>query len=133
MARIALLTMDSAVILRTALAERHQALSRSAAVDMLWGSGMALLKDAGRTFLASDATPKAAERISEDAIRDRYRNISLKLESACIGSAGMTGARAYRDDRYRWEALVRAFATSRALDWIEVDSPSTNHADNPGP
>ena len=94
---------------------------------------MALLQGAGRTFLASDATPKAAQRISEDAIRDRYRIISLKLESACIGSAGMTGATAYRDDRCRWEALVRAYATSMAHDWIEIDSPSTNQVDNPGP
>ena len=131
MARIALLAMDTAAILRTALGERHQGLSRSAAVDMLWGSGMALLEDAGRTFLAADAAPKAAEKVSEDAIRDRYRKISLKLESACIDRAGAAGDLAYRDDRCRWEALVRAFAALMAHDWIEIDPPSADRASYP--
>ena len=124
MARIALLTMDSASLIRAGVGAPHQSLVRSGQLELLWGSGQALLAETASTFLPKDADKR------EDARRDRQQEISrfeaamTRLDTAGISVSTQTGRdREYLKLRDQWVGLTRAFAKSMAYSWNEIEVP----------
>lgn len=123
MARIALLTMDGAALLRTALGAEHRTISRSAAVQMLWGSGLSLLREAGQSFLAkgAEASAEACRDTAAEEQRFSAALARLKGEDIAVVADAREHRRAYIRARGEWFASTRAFAQSMAHSWDEIE------------
>ena len=123
MARIALLAVETAAIFRTALGEEYRSLSNSAAVDMLGGSGETLLSQTGDTFLRKGAADEARRQEDDAEAHRRFTAVCERLGRAGIATvadAGEAGSR-YVDLRSKWVGLTRAFATSMAYSWSDIE------------
>ncbi|OUC53680.1 hypothetical protein CA262_18570 [Sphingobium sp. GW456-12-10-14-TSB1] len=123
MARIALLTMDTATLLRTAFGLQHEALARSGAVQMLWGSGLALLRETGATFLPKRTEVPAQDERSKSDKAARFDAALHRVQAAGIATTSDTaGAFAtYTSLREEWVGLTRAFAMSMGHQWDEIE------------
>ena len=137
MSRIALLTLDTVSLIEAGLGERHRRFARSAAVQMLWGSGIDLLQDTAKTFLPGNA-PRNSTTSDEEEARERYRAAVAKLRSAGIETAEdpAAGEAKYLELRGMWIGLVRAFAELGGYGWDEVaaaGAPSASVWDSKSP
>lgn len=121
MARMAVLVLQPLTLIKCALGRDHRDLACSAAVRMLWGSGIDLLHQSGRSFLKDDASRDTREQ-------DRQQ---LRFALECLREAGIQVAddparveRRYLELRDRWADLARSFAELMGYAWaaIEVDS-----------
>ena len=125
MARVALLTMDTATLARTALGSTHESFSKSGAVEMLWGSGLSLLQETGRTFLASGAEESAASGSERASEARRFEAALPRLEQAGLTVVESDEAsRSYVEQRGAWAPLTKAFAKSMAHQWEEIEPAS---------
>jgi hypothetical protein len=124
MARIALLTLDTVSLVQSALSRRHGTFAKSAAAQMLWGSGMDLLQDTAKTFLPANATDAASSDEEEDVARQRYRRALARLDEAGISTAEdpVAGEERYLELREHWIDLVRAFAELGGYEWREISA-----------
>jgi hypothetical protein len=128
MARIALLTMDTATLLRTALASQHDTIARSGAVQMLWGSGLALLRETGATFLPKRTEKQAREERSESGEAARFEDALQRISTAGISTNTETTSalETYMSLRSEWVGLTRAFAKSMGHQWDEIEPVGKN-------
>lgn len=124
MARIALLTMDTVTLLRTALDSQHDPLARSGAVQMLWGSGLALLNETGDTFLSKRTEKQVREerRKSDEAAHFQAAIDSIREAGIATNSNTAGAFTSYMSLREEWIALTRAFAKSMGHQWDEIES-----------
>lgn len=125
LARIALLTLDTATLIRSALNERaYPSLVRSSAVAALWGGGVQLLEGMSASFLPQPrpGTAEELERETEQLWRAHYEQAAEKLraEGIAVVEDVAAGADKYVALRRQWGAYVVAFAEYMAYAWDEV-------------
>lgn len=122
MSRIALVSLDGVSLIEAGLSERHGTFARSAAVQMLWGGGIDLLRDTAKTFLPEQAPNAKSPTEEEEEARTRYRAALQKLRAAGIETAEdpEAGEELYLVLRGKWIALVRAFAELAGYQWEEI-------------
>ena len=121
--RVALLTLDTATLVRSALdPARYHDFIDSAAVEMLWDGGLQLLIESGRDLL-SDAELDATAVPDAVGWRDRYITARARLEAAgyAVAPDVGAGAEAYARQRRRWDRRVRAFAAHMGHDWADIE------------
>lgn len=124
LARVTLLTMDTSSIVRTALGKDHADVATSGALQMLSGSGLALLRTVGATFLPARAEDQCGAAEDGAWHQRRFRAALSKLRQAGVTVASASDAhRNYSDQRATWAPLVRALAASSAFDWAEIEVP----------
>ncbi len=123
MARVALVAMDAATLIRSGLdEERYASLMHSAAVAALWGSGQQLLEALSASFLA-DSDPGGEP--GEEALvawRERYHHALVRFRAGGIAVAedAEAGADSYVSLRRQWDRYVFAFAEMMVHAWEEV-------------
>lgn len=127
MSRVALITMDTATLLRSGLGDRHRALSQSAGVELLWGSGLTLLKQTGASFLPEDAADERPRDRGTDELHLRFSQAIDRISQCGIEIAGdMNEARSkYLELRNEWDGPTRAFARLMAYEWSEIEVSRT--------
>lgn len=94
MARIILVALDAASLVRTVLdKKRHHAFAASAAMEALWGGGLRLLEETARDFLPSGAVAHGG-RPAPETVERRWR---ARHEAAVqrTAAAGIETARAH--------------------------------------
>lgn len=127
LARMALLTLDTATLVRTALDERaYPSLVRSSAVAALWGGGLQLLEGMASTYLPQPR-PGRVEHLegeTEQLWRAHYHQAveKLRAEGVAVVEEVAAGAEKYIALRREWGAYVAAFADYMLYDWNEVAS-----------
>ena len=116
-ARTALLALDTASLLRSCLAEKHRALSQSAAVAMLWGAALDLLD----TLVQHEGLSSVKEASSVG--RQRYRAALLRLRESGIATTadGQGGETQYLDLRNEWVERLRALGAFEGYSWEELE------------
>jgi hypothetical protein len=130
LARMALLTLDTATLIRSALDEEmYPSLVRSTSVAALWGGGMQLLEGVAVTFLPHPQ-PEKAEELERDTEREWRAHYNQALEK--LGAEGIrvvedvdAGASKYFALRREWGPYVVAFADYMLYDWHEVAAQET--------
>lgn len=134
LARIVLLVLDTAALLRLALPERCRPLSEGAAVSLLWRSGLSLLDDLGSSFLPERALVEQRRLVREEDSRRRWKRALDRLRAAGIGTpAGREGgSAAYHAARGQWEGHARAFASMMAYPWSQIEPPPEAFRDGRG-
>lgn len=121
MAKVAYLTLETATLIRTVLGRSFEGLKSSAAVNLLWGSGMDLLQQTKGSLLKSweprdDCQPDDNERFEWSA---------NTLGEAGLGSSDGPQARhAYIAARQEWVGLARSFAEHMSYDWTAIEPSS---------
>lgn len=133
MARIALLTMDTATLLRVGLGSQHNTLARSGAVQMLWGAGLAFLRETGATFLPKRTERQAREERSKSDEAARFEAALHRISAAGVSTNTDTVSAftAYTSLRGEWIDLTRAFAKSMGHQWDEIE-PAGKTLQQPG-
>lgn len=140
---MALVVMDTATLIRSALDERaNRNFVDSAAATALWGSGLHLLTELSETFLPGGA-PRTAKEAGhsqrseqrqpgnrdepeqwpeEHAWRERYRLALGRLQAAGITTVAdeEDGADRYVALRREWHSYVAAFADYMLYDRSEI-------------
>lgn len=115
MARIALLALDTAALIRAALPDH------GGSAEMLLGAGTDLVRDTERTFVGS-AISGEPERDWTDRVGCALR----RLDQAGLDvSAFGTATRRYIQVRKEWDGPVRAIARSMSYPWSAID-PATS-------
>ena len=125
LARITLLTLDTATLVRSALDERaYRPFVRSAAVAALWGGGTQLLEGVSAMSLPEPGPGKVEELAaeSEQLWRAHYLRATetLRAEGIAVTHDLKAGADSYVALRREWGEYVAAFADYMAYDWDEV-------------
>jgi hypothetical protein len=128
---MALLTLDTATLIRSALDERaYPSLVRSSAVAGLWGGGTQLLEGVSTNFLPRSQPGKAddLEEATEQLWRAHYGQAIAKLhtEGIRVVEDVEAGADKYIALRRQWGAYVVAFADYMLYEWDEVAAQETN-------
>jgi len=129
LAQIALITMDTATLLRSALnEEKYRSLVYSAAVAELEDGGQHMLVELSNSFL-----PKGCLRSKgqpEAMLREWYYRAVERLRAEGIETVTdlETGANFYITLRRKWEPYVIAFAEHMAYEWSEI-APAESSAD----
>lgn len=123
--RMALVAMDTASLIRTALEEEeHRTLVRSTSVAQLWGGGLQLLTELSRAFLPGGAPGASDEPQPEDLVRWReryYRALgTLRVEGIRTVANADAGADRYVELRREWEPYVVAFTQYLAYEREQV-------------
>ena len=123
LARIALLTLDTATLLKSVLDERtYPSLVRSSAVAALWGGGTQLLGGVAEAFLPQN--PGEVGELQGDTEaqwRAHYHQVADKLRAEGIAvTQNAAGADRYVALRRHWGAYVIAFADYMAYEWAEI-------------
>lgn len=128
MARVALLTMDTATLLRTALGSQHDTIAQSGAVQMLWGSGLALLRETGATFLPKRTEKQVREERSksEEAVRFEAALRTIRAAEVATNADNASALELYTSLRGEWVGLTRAFAKSMGHQWDEIEPVGKN-------
>ncbi len=123
MARIALLTLDTASLLSSALGKEHAAVGGSAAVEMMRGSGLELLHDVGRSFLPAGAEERAARVAEACANAARYGRAIERLAERSVSVAEdlEKGSACYLASRREWEGTARALAEMMNYPWSDIE------------
>lgn len=124
MARILLVSMDAASLIRSALNEsQYRLLIHSSAVEGLWSSGLYLLTNLGETFLPRSERPHAGATGEEIAQwKARYRKAVERLEASGLSTDPdlNTGLDSYIELRRQWNSEVVAFCRYMACEWREI-------------
>lgn len=125
-ARMALLAMDAASLVRTALepAGCHN-LDRSEAVGELWTGGMRFLRQVSQTLLPEKFRPPTLPDPGPrdlEAWRQRYERALRRLEAEGIkvNPDRRAGAEEYARLRRQWDGHVKAVARYMLRDWGEI-------------
>ncbi len=135
LARIALLTLDTATLIKSVLDERtYASLVRSSAVAALWGGGTQLLEGVSETFLPHK--PGKVDELQGDTEaqwRAHYLQVADKLraEGITVAEDG-AGADRYVALRRQWGAYVVAFADYMAYSWSEIAAQETGPLEEAG-
>lgn len=131
LARTALLSLDTATLIRSALDERtYSSLVRSSAVAALWGGGIQLVEGVAKNFL-SPPKPGKADALNQET-EERWRAhygqavTRLRTEGIAVVEDVEAGADKYVDLRRRWGAYVVTFADYMLYEWDEVAAQETN-------
>src|SRR5581483_8262237 len=124
-ARFALVALDAATLIRTALADDAAWLAESAAVEAMWQSSLLLVGALADTFsqvVPSDAYADAAE----SRWRARYAAALCRLRDGGIATVHdeRAGADRYVALRRCWDRAVTALAPAMGYDVAETD-PAT--------
>jgi hypothetical protein len=122
-ARVALLTLDAATLVRSAFdRERYGPFIESSAVELFWGGGLQLVRETAgdvlpASVIAAEDHPHAA------AWRRRYAAAHQRLAAAGVEVEPdvEAGARRYVELRSQWDGFVRGFAAYLAYDWWKID------------
>lgn len=122
-ARVALLTLDAASLVRSALDHRrYDAFIRSSAVEVFWGGGLQLVRETAgdvlpANIIAAEDHPHAA------AWRRRYAAAHRRFAAAgvAVEPDPEEGAERYVALRRQWDGFVRGFASYMAYDWWKID------------
>lgn len=123
-ARAALLTLDAASLVRTALdPRRYGAFIGSSAVELFWGGGLQLVSETARDVIPADVIAAEVEHPHAAAWRRRYAAAHRRLAEAGIEVEPdeADGARRYVALRRQWDGYVRAFADYMAHPWWTID------------
>lgn len=113
MARIALLALDTATLIKAALADRGVETA-----DMLLGAGVDLVRDTERTFVGSGAAAGEPEPDWEA----RLERALLRLQASGLTVAAPERAEDdYAALRKEWDRPVRAIARSMSYPWSTID------------
>lgn len=125
LARVALLTLDTATLIRSALDEKaYSSFIRSSAVAALWGSGTQLLEGVAAISLPNPRPGKIdeLEAESEKLWRAHYLRATEKLraEGITVAKDLKAGADSYVALRREWGEYIAAFADYMAYSWDEV-------------
>lgn len=125
MARILLIAMDTATLIRSVLDEtEYRHLIRSSAVEGLWRSGIYLLARLGEVFLPQGEQYDAA--ISDQELarwETKYRRTVERLQSegVAVTSDLNAGLQRYIELRRQWNNGVLAFGRYMGRDWSEIE------------
>lgn len=124
LARIALLTLDTATLLKSVLDEQaYPSLVRSSAVAALWGGGTRLLGGVAEAFLPRNPGEVGElQGDTEEQWRAHYHQVADKLraEGITVTQDAAAGADRYVALRRQWGAYVVAFADYMAYEWAEI-------------
>ena len=125
LARVALLTLDTVTLIRSALDERvYRSFVHSAAIAALWGGGTQLLEGVSAISLPNPRPGKVEELAaeSERLWRTHYLRATETLRNGGIAVTKDLGAGAdsYVALRREWGEYVAAFADYMAYDWNEI-------------
>jgi hypothetical protein len=116
LSRLALITLDTVTLIKSALDDREYAwVKESAAVMQLWKSSMALLTELAMVFLPGGLPSDAGAEPDAQAIdrwKRRYRVALARLQQAGIQTVAdeSTGVENYVSLRARWDRYLVAFA-----------------------
>lgn len=123
-ARAALLTLDAASLVRSALDhERYASFIRSSAVELFWGGGLQLVCETAADVLPRDMIAAEVDHPHADAWRRRYADAHRKLaaEGIEVEADAAAGAERYVELRRQWDGYARAFAHYMAYPWAVID------------
>jgi Ion channel len=141
--RVALLAMETATLIRTALDEdRYRDLRESRAVTQLWEAGMHLLVELSKIFVppeyrqadgGSQGGGAHPDPQLEDRWRRRYAHAAAQLRRAGISTAAdpRGGADAYVALRRQWHGHVAALGAYLAYDPDGVDPAGAERKGEP--
>ena len=120
LARMLLITMDTATLIKTALCDReYKSLIYSTAVTELQSSGLYTLKQLADSFLPGSAIVSYS---CEAQWREWYFHVVRRLQSEGIKTPEdiETGADEYVSLRREWNNKVAAFAKHMAYRWSDI-------------
>ena len=128
LARMILITMDTATLIKTVLCDReYKSLVHSTAVTELQSSGLYTLKQLADSFLPGSAIsqsllPQSASYSCETQWREWYYHVVRRLKSEGIKTPEdiEAGADKYVSLRREWNDEVSAFAKHMAYRWSDV-------------
>lgn len=122
-ARVALLTLDAASLVRSALGrDDYRAFIESSAVELFWRGGLQLVRETAgdvvpaRVLAAENHPHAAAWRRRFEAAHRRFAAAGIAVEPDPD-----EGARRYVSLRAQWDGYVRGFAAYMAYDWWKID------------
>ncbi|MBD2465144.1 two pore domain potassium channel family protein [Oscillatoria sp. FACHB-1407] len=127
MARIALLTMDTATLIRSALDEKqYRSLVNSTAVAALGDGGQHLLTELSNSFLPN--CDRTRQQQPDSVLRQWYYQAidRLQLEGIATPADLDAGAELYITLRRQWEPYVMAMAAQLKYDWSDI-APAEQH------
>lgn len=118
--RLALLAMDAATLIKSALDEEaYRSLTRSAAVTHLFNGGLHLLKELSQSFLPAGepSDSPCLDHETTHAWRERYQRAVERLSAEGIATARdpVAGGDHYLALRQQWDGYVWAFADQLAF------------------
>lgn len=133
LSRLALMTLDTVTLIKSALDDRRHAwLKESAAVAQLWGASMHLMTLLAVSFLPGGLpeSPNEPDAQTLDRWRRRYAAACRRLRQANIETMAdeEAGAEVYCSLRARWDRYVAAFARHMAQDMETIDPVGFNPA-----
>lgn len=123
-ARLALLTLDAASLVRSALDQQcYLAFVRSSAVELFWGGGLQLVRETATDVLPSNLISAEVEHPHAELWRRRYFDALHKLagEGIEVEANADAGAERYVELRRQWDGYARAFAAYMAYPWWKID------------
>lgn len=123
-ARIALLTLDAAALIRTVLDRRcYDALITSSAVRVFWGAGLTLVSQTGREILPDRLIREYGRNPNHASWRQRYLEACDRFAAAGLEVVEdrEAGAQRYIELRGEWDRFAKAFADYMAYDWWRID------------
>jgi hypothetical protein len=133
-ARVAVVVMDTATLVRAALDEGEYAwLKHSTPATQFWSSGVRLLDELARVFVPGGPpdnnhppAPEAAERW-----RRRYREVAARLRGAGIRTTPdeRAGAELYVKLRQEWDPYIKPLARYMGHDPADIDPGAAPHDD----
>jgi hypothetical protein len=130
--RIALIAMDTATLIKSALdEEQHRSVMGSAAVAELWGGGLQLLTRLSKSLLPGSGRSEVdqPEQSDVDHWRARFYEAVAHLQMAGIATVPdvAAGADRYVALRCEWNPYVVTLAKYLAYEWSIVDLTYTDH------
>jgi hypothetical protein len=131
LARLALVTLDTVTLIKSALDDRRYAwLKESAAVMQLWSASMHLMTLLAVTFLPGGLPDPPNDPAPEmlDRWRRRYAAAVRRLRQAGIETMPdeQAGAEVYCSLRARWDRYIRTFADHMDHDFDVIDPVGSN-------
>lgn len=126
LSRLALMTLDTVTLIKSALDDRHHGwLKESAAVLQLWRASMHLMTILAVSFLPRGLpdSPEEPDAETLDRWRRRYFAAVRRLRQANVQTMPdeAAGAEVYCSLRARWDRYVAAFAQYMAHDMETID------------
>jgi hypothetical protein len=117
-----LIALDAVSLIRSALPKEADWLKQSAAVTQLWASAMLLLSTLNRVFLqekAADVANGADQRLW----RIRFEQSRQRLQETGVSVTDdlQPSFEAYREQRRKWDHLIRLLGSSMAYQLSEID------------
>lgn len=131
-ARVALLTLDSASLIRSALDPAVYArFVKSSAVEILWGGAILLVRQTGHDVLPKETLDDQAKHPHAEAWRRRFADAHAKLADAGVAvDPDIEAATArYVRQRVHWDHYARSFADYLAEDWATIDPLTADEPD----